>query len=138
MLKHCMILIALLIASYTDWRKREIPLFLFPSIAILFIFKQILFENGVSEEYWTPFLILIAFQLPLCIRGKLGGGDLIMLSCISLIIGVYEMMFLVFIISIVSLCVLIVYGKVNAKIPLAPIVMISYLIFLYTRFFLVL
>lgn len=117
-------IIALCIATYTDIKKREIPLWVFPTISVIFIlirFNDINWLNSI-----TGLIIgIISFSF-LAWKFNGGGADIIMMASIGFILGPIILMHIVIFASL-SCLLYYAYKKVTT-VPYAPFVMTSYII----------
>lgn len=119
---------SLLLASYTDIRKREIPLGLFPSAVAIYCVISALMGTRINVDHLLSCLFVTFPLFLLCLAGKMGGGDLIMMACIAFILGMNAMFSLVCFVIAVCLIALFVIGDLDGVIPLAPIITISYIL----------
>lgn len=135
MIVQIIILIALAIASFTDIRKGEIPVWVFPSAAILVC--TVRFWEGSFDlmssiiGFFIYFTIYILFAL----FAKSGGGDAIMMGSMGFMIYAYPTLkviiisLLVYIVTVIA----IVISKgaeldrsKRLQLPYAPFVGIGY------------
>lgn len=119
-------LIALLYASYTDIKREEIPLWLFPSVSVL---HTLIFYKSIVWK-WSIIGLLIGVLsftfLAVFFNG--GGGDIIMMGTLGFVIGPKNFMYITIISSILCLCFYIL--KKVKKAPYVPFVALSYVFFL--------
>lgn len=145
MLLDYIVLAALLVASFTDIRRREIPLFLFPFsvfiVALYMWYKDISFSGHIIIMlFMFTILMIYSFFIPF------GGGDIIMLTSLAFIIGINEICSYLTCLLLVSsafypfyLFIQVILMKKKMKevirneIPLAPITTVSYIIFLFFK-----
>lgn len=125
---------ALLIASITDIKKREIPIWLFPLMSVLYV----LINNNINLTYCLTGLLIgvISFSI-LAWKFSGGGGDIIMMGSIGFILGPKILMHVT--IAASALCgiyAVVSNAKSNERIPYAPFVTFSYILcFLGGMFF---
>ena len=118
-------LIALIIATVTDIKKREIPIWLFPLISVLFL---IFHQQPINLTFSiVGCLIGIAAFTIMALFFEGGGGDIIMMGSIGLMYGPIA---LAVIITISSFLCLIyrLYSKATT-VPYAPFVLLAYILF---------
>ena len=121
----------MIIASITDIKKREIPIFLFPLFTVLFFIINHSVIHPIDSLF--GFLIgLISFSI-LAWKFSGGGGDIIMMSCIGAAYGTKILSHIVIISSfMILLYYLIIKKPKNTKrtVPYAPFVTISFIFLL--------
>lgn len=88
------------IASYTDIKRKEIPIRLFPS---LLVFHLLLFHDEIGIENWLGLGATALVFLAMAIAGKIGGGDVIMFSVLGFILGLSQFASYMVVLTIVSL-----------------------------------
>lgn len=119
---------AFLYASYTDLKRREIPLWCFPACVLLFCLSEIILGTEKILFHIYGMLCMLIPTLIVSIFGSLGGGDIIMFSCIGFILGPYDLAFYVY--SLIFTCVAaFLYFHGEKEIPLAPSAGAAYLIY---------
>lgn len=124
-------LLALSYSAYTDKKRGEIPIWLFPfllAIFLLFRFNEINWFDSLIGLFigFVTFLAMAVF-----FNG--GGGDVIMMSSIGFICGVKPLLY----ISMIASVILLIYysfHKNKKEVPYAPFVLIAYIIFLIGGF----
>jgi len=135
---------AFLIASITDIKRHEIPLWDFPALFVLYI---VFFHKELSYLNWSTLGIMAAAFFFLAVFGKIGGGDIIMFSVIGFIIGLYGIisyLIILFCIScVVFMTVPFIWKKKNGaewkgpvkghEFPIAPMAGASFGIWLVLR-----
>lgn len=131
---YLILLISLLIASYTDLKTKTIPLWLFPFTAV--IDCGMLLYSG-QFEFWnmTGFACMMLPTFILAMTGNFGGGDILMFSVIGAILGEYIFQYAL-ILAVVSTVFFIITRLKNKEYPIAPFALISYIIFLFWRYLL--
>ncbi|MFI3228396.1 MAG: A24 family peptidase [Clostridia bacterium] len=116
---------ALLYASYTDIKKREISDKLCLFIALLSLFNLHIF--GIFSA--LPFLIAA-----LIVPGHMGGGDIKLVAVASLYLGfwttIYALIIGLSLSSIIHYSVALFYKNKNKMIPLAPFLSAGFIILL--------
>lgn len=128
---HVLLCIALFIACYTDVRTRTIPVWLFPSVAL--IGSSVLLYIGLFG-YWNIIGLACMFvpMFILAITGNFGGGDILMFAAVGLILG-EDVAGYVFILASIS-TVFILFTRLRKKeYPIATFALVSYLIFLFVK-----
>ena len=113
-------LLALAIASYTDYKTTEIPLWLFPSVTIIhlvyFIFKDASLTSHIIALLMAAFFFFI---YALFFGG--GGGDILMAASIGFAFGIrYFLWILLLTYFSFLLFILIKKPERKAEIPFAP------------------
>lgn len=79
--------VAYLIASYTDIKRREIPIWVFPSAVCLGTGIGYFTGNMPGLENVLGAVSIFVPALVLCLAGKMGGGDLIMFTATGFALG---------------------------------------------------
>ncbi|MCR5479024.1 MAG: A24 family peptidase [Ruminococcus sp.] len=120
-------LLALSYAAYTDKKRGEIPIWLFPFLLAVFTLIRI------NEINWFDSLIglFIGFVtfLAMALFFNGGGGDVIMMSAIGFICGVRPLLY----ISMLASGILLIFHlthKDKKEVPYAPFVLLSYILFM--------
>lgn len=119
-------LIGLVLASITDTKKREIPIWLFPSLVAVYITLHV----AMGTMQWINSLVglfigALAFTIAaLFFQG--GGGDILMMSAIGFVYGPVILSHITIGASIGCICYYCITKQKN--IPYAPIVLISYIL----------
>ena len=130
---HILTAAAFIIASYTDIKRREIPLTVSTGLFLVCLIYRLKFNISMTEylEGLTAFGIAGA----LCAAGgMMGGGDILILSYIGFLFGIKQCVLFAVITSAVSVITamrFIFYKKKDIskrKIPMMPIITISYFI----------
>ena len=124
-------LLAIAYSAYTDKKRGEIPIWIFPFLLVIFI------SFRFNEINWANSLIglligLITF-LTMAIFFDGGGGDVIMMSVIGFICGVKPLLY----ISTIASGILLIYHfthKDKKEVPYAPFVLFAYIIFMIGGF----
>lgn len=120
-------LLALSYAAYTDKKRGEIPIWLFPFL--LAIFTLIRFnEINWFDSLIGLFISFITF-LAMALFFNGGGGDVIMMSAIGFICGVRPLLY----ISMLASGILLIFHlthKDKKEVPYAPFVLLSYILFM--------
>lgn len=117
-------LIALLLASGTDIKKNEIPIWLFPLLSVLFIIYRFSYINWIYAI--IGLMIGIVSYTIMALKFDGGGGDIIMMGSIGFILGPK---ILLHIACVSSICCLMYYiVKKTKTAPYAPFVTISYIL----------
>lgn len=117
-------LLALIYAAYTDIKKQEIPIFLFPALMLLYTvigYNDIIWKNAIFGSV----IGCISFVFLALFFGG-GGGDIIMMSCIGFIYGPEILAHIIIVASV--LCILYYLIKKTNKAPYAPFVLLSYIL----------
>ena len=124
-------LIAMIIASITDMKKKEIPIFLFPLFTTIFI--------TINHAVIHPIDSLLGFVIGaisfsiLAWKFSGGGGDIIMMSCIGAAYGTKILSHIIIISSILILVYYIIMKiqkETKRTVPYAPFVTISFIFLL--------
>ena len=124
------LLVSLLVAAYTDYKTRTIPIWLFPLTVLLYSIQVVWTGGYIGTENILGFLCMFLPTLLLSINGKMGGGDVLMLSAIGFLLG-YKLTVYVFIVSVISTLYFIIILKFKKKeCPLAPFALVAYILFL--------
>ena len=131
---YLILLFSLLVAGYTDLKSRTIPLWLFPSTAVISCGMLIYFKQF---GYWNliGFVCMLIPTFALAVTGNFGGGDVLMFAAIGIILGENIVLY-VFIMTIVSTTFFLITRLKNKEYPIAPFALISYIIFLFWRYLL--
>lgn len=107
--------IAFIVASVTDIKTKKIPIYLFPTAAVVSIITQVVFKELYIVQSLISFGITFIVLLVFAVIGKGGGGDVIMISCTALVFYfVHTVVALVFS-AIAYLIVGIVYSVIKNK-----------------------
>ena len=119
-----------LISTYTDLKRREIPLWVFPSVFVI----RLLMKPAPAMTNWLGMAIMGVTFLILCLSGKMGGGDLIMFSVSGFILGIDNLTGYVICMTI-SFCVSYIIWKYKMKdwIPAAPIAASGFFLLLIAK-----
>lgn len=125
-----LIFVGLLIASYTDLRYREIPLWIFPGIAGIYIINVMAQRVSFTTANIVGMVIMFFPTFVLCLFGKMGGGDVIMLSVIGLVLGVYQLLNFACCLGVAGTILLLKTGC-NKRVPIAPLVLGAYVLYLF-------
>lgn len=123
---------ALALASYTDVKRMEIPVWLFPLTVTVSVIYMVYSGNAPGFGNW---LGLVCMAIPLgilCFAGKLGGGDLIMFAAIGFLIGDGFIVY-VLILGAAGMVFFLFTGCKEQSYPLAPFALVSYIIFFIWR-----
>lgn len=125
-------LIALCCATYTDIKKREIPIWLFPTAGILsipFFLKHITLWDILGAA-----CVFLLFVL-LSVKTGTGGGDIIMMTVISFVFGVSFTMRICLLLAILVAVAFFIYYLVAKKkpqkednFPMAPFVLAAFVL----------
>lgn len=131
---YLILLISLLVAGYTDLKSRTIPLWLFPSTAVISCGMLIYFKQF---GYWNliGFVCMLIPTFALAVTGNFGGGDILMFASVGVILGEYIVLY-VLILAVISTVFFIIMRLKNKEYPIAPFALISYIIFLFWRYLL--
>lgn len=123
-------LAGILAASYTDWKRHKIPLYIFPPVFMAALSGRMLTGAWVLESF-AGFGVVLFASLLASFAG-MGGGDVIMLSTIAFVVGSRQVVpFLLLMATLVLLYA--VYRKCIRKdrrklrVPLAPFCILPYL-----------
>lgn len=116
--------LALFYASITDAKRREIPIWLFPSALVLHI--SLCFDSINWYDSAAGLLIGIAAFSLMALKYSGGGGDIIMMGCLGAAFGTMFLMKLVVVASVFCLISYVLTKKDN--VPYAPYVFCSYII----------
>lgn len=127
--KDVLILVSTGIASCTDLKSREIPLWLFPSAVVVFIAVSVFLKTppnvfnyvGLAGTF-VPFFIT-------ALMGVMGGGDLIMFSALGFILGAEELIPYGICMTAVATALFIIMKvrkQKQTEMPIAPIAFVSY------------
>ena len=135
MIVQIIILIALAIASFTDIRKGEIPIWVFPSAAILVSTVRCWEGSFDLMASLIGFFIYFSIYILFALFGKSGGGDAIMMGIMGFMIYAYPTL-KVIIISLVAYIVTVIAIVISKgaeldrskrlQLPYAPFVGICY------------
>ena len=116
--------IALLYASYTDCKRREIPIWLFPSFFAAFLIVN---YNTVSTgKALIGFFIALAAYTMLAMFFNGGGGDILMMCVIGAVYGAKILMHIAIAASL--LCLIYYAKKKENTAPYAPFVLCAYIL----------
>lgn len=134
------LLVAFAIASYVDFRTKEIPLWTFPSTVAVFLVVSFATGNPPNVMNFAGFACMGIPFLLLSLFGVMGGGDFIMFSAVGFILGLEELIPYGVCLSVVGIATFVVakiIGKVGVKdeIPIAPIAGLSYVAYMCWRWF---
>lgn len=116
-----------IVASITDYRTREIPIPLFPSALVLYL---VLNFGNVGLNSILGMLVMGLPLLVLSIKGKMGGGDLIMFAVTGFIVGFNNIPLFCACVSAVGTLYFVAVKFKNKVCPIAPLAMVAYFIFL--------
>lgn len=122
------LLTALFYAAYTDFKSRKIPIWLFPATLILCTASYIYSGDSLVGHILGGLVMLVATFIG-CLLGKLGGADLIMLTVVGYGLGVYWLPIFSFLMICIGILFLLITKK--KEYAIAPIVLLSYLIWYY-------
>lgn len=122
------LLTALFYASYTDFKSREIPIWLFPAALILCTASFIHSGEPLGIHLAGGFLMLIATFMG-CLLGRLGGADLIMLTVVGYVLGIYWLPAFTAIMAGTGFLFLLITRK--KEYAIAPLVLVSFLIWYF-------
>lgn len=117
-----------LIASYTDTKSRIIPIWLFPSVLVVSIL-----EHRMNFSSMAGFFIMFIASMCSCLRGDMAGGDLLMFSVTGWVLGIRGLIPFTIILSTIGLILQFFSQEIHREkklIPLAPLGLIAYTIFL--------
>jgi leader peptidase (prepilin peptidase)/N-methyltransferase len=117
-------LIALIMATFTDIKRREIPIWIFPTLSVLFIILN--FSQMNWKESFVGFSLAFLSFLFLAIFFEGGGGDIIMMSCMGFILGIKNITYIIIFSSM--LCILYYFITKKNDSPYAPFALGGYLI----------
>ena len=139
-IRDVILLAAFAIASYVDIRKKEIPLWTFPSAVVAYLIAA--FATG-SPPNVMNFVGLACMGIPfllLSLLGVMGGGDFIMFSAAGFILGAEELIPYGICLSVVGIAAFVVARIVKGvdardEIPIAPIAGLSYVAYMCWRWF---
>lgn len=131
MISYIYLAIAHIIASYTDIKRMEIPLWVFPSSLVVFIIEHH-HEIDIFNVYGMLIIGIPMFLVSLF--GKMGGGDVIMFSVVGFIIGFFYILPYTFILAVVGTCYFALLKFQKNECPIAPIAMVAYFIFMIWRY----
>ena len=114
---------AICIASYYDAKKRIIPLWIFPGIFIITLILKIAMGAELRWDFMGMAIVLLAALI--ATLDGMGGGDVIMFSVISFVIGSRNIIPFFLLIAAILLLYVITYKFVLKKkgkmqVPLAP------------------
>lgn len=133
-------LIALTVATVTDIKTKQIPLWLMPSSSILSLIIIIHTKQAQLKQSIIIGIIFFIIFLAFALASKGGGGDAIMLGCIGLttrdINGAFAFMWLFCLFVFLFFAFFTIYNKkakkkVNlSEFPMAAVALPSYLIFI--------
>ena len=132
-LKDVLIAAALAVASYTDLKRMEIPLWLFPSTVLIFAATALASGGEIGVMNWAGLACMAIPFLIMTIAGKMGGGDLIMFSALGFIMGLDEMIPYWVALTIVGTAAAAATGFGKKEIPIAPIAGVSYVVYFIWR-----
>lgn len=121
------------IATYTDLKRREIPISLFPTCIVAYIVYAAVTGITDWENHFLGAVIMFFPFLAGCLAGKMGGGDLIMLTAAGFILGFPTLTIYILCLGITGTVLsifLLVTHKQTDSVPYAPLAFISYLIYL--------
>lgn len=130
------ILIALIVATYTDVKTKTIPVFLFPAVSLFGVIYLLYQQN--YEVKLSILFALFAFvsYLILALLFGGGGGDIIMMTALALLLN-KDILYLI-LISHTIMCivsfVLYIKRKKKETLPFAPFVLVAYIIYLIGGF----
>lgn len=121
-------LIALLIASVTDIKKKEIPILLFPSFTVMFLIVNHA-TISIINSLLGFFIGLVAFSF-LAWKFSGGGGDIIMMSCLGAAYGARILSYVIVLSSFIMLFYYLLRKDKDKKliVPYAPFVTLSFII----------
>ena len=127
---YLILFISLLVAAYTDYRSRTIPVWLFPLTAVLFAMQTIWKDGSIAFGNILSLFCMFIPTFTLGIVGKMGGGDILMFSVIGFLLG-YDLIIYIFILSGIStIYYFLILKSKNVECPLAPFALVSYVIYL--------
>jgi len=123
------IILLLLVLSFIDIKKREVP-----HLGVLALFLYALFFQDVSlmSLFWCAYCFIGLGLVYVVTRGGIGGGDIKLLSSLAFCLGSSFPIYLGFL-SVVSgigfLAGYVYYRKLKISLPLVPIIFVAYLLF---------
>lgn len=125
--------IALLIATFTDLEKRTIPIWLFPSALAVCMLSDILCGNMPGATNLLGFAAMLLTSFYGCMKGHMGGGDLIMFSVLGFVMGIYALIPFTIFMWFVELSIRFikwVRKQECRELPLAPLALAAYTMYL--------
>lgn len=120
----------LLIAACTDIKDRTIPIWLFPSTLIAYIICCVFTGQPMGYTNIIGFIVMGTASLTGCVAGFMGGGDVIMLAVIGYIFGINKIIPFTVLMMLTGFIVFAVKKFKDVEIPVAPLVLIAFIVYL--------
>lgn len=124
---------ALIYAAYTDLKRREIEIWLFPSVIMAYLLL-FLHNDEPLPVHIIGGLLMGLTSLFAAMLNKLGGGDVLLYGAVGFVLGLTEagVLFSVIVLAQFSFAVIFVQvAKVEIpkekEFPMAPLILVSYL-----------
>ena len=124
---------ALIYAAYTDLKRREIEIWLFPSVIMAYLLL-FLHNDEPLPVHIIGGLLMGLPSLFAAMLNKLGGGDVLLYGAVGFVLGLTEagVLFSVIVLAQFSFAVIFVQvAKVEIskekEVPMAPLILVSYL-----------
>ena len=131
--KDALIATALAVATRTDLKRMEIPLWLFPSTVLIYVAATLSLGGEIGVMNWTGLVCMAVPFLIMTLIGKMGGGDLIMFSALGFMMGLDEMIPYWIALTAVGTAAAAVSGFGKKEIPIAPIAGAAYVVYFIWR-----
>lgn len=131
MIPYIIFLIALVIASYTDVKTREIPLRVFPIETVIVFMYYILIHERLKDHFIGALIMFLLFFVS-SLFGMMGGGDVIMMSAAGFVIGIQDMILFTICMAVTGTIIVIIMRK-KGKQPMAPFVLAAFILFLIAK-----
>lgn len=132
--------VAFLIASYTDIKSGKIPIWLFPTAALISLVVE--FCDGTLDILMSAIGGVAFFVLFVLIAmfAKGGGGDAIMMGCLGLVFGVLNVMRMVMVTGVIyivfGIIIMLIKSKnksfknlMKSRFPYAPFAGAGYIVY---------